>query len=253
MCVVAQCYVLANIELEVIDGARARVRSQWAKVQPPSKFQGGLLASTIVVPDIFGITMFVPDDVLLRPIFMFVNYIHGRRIRVSQVSIYSNDKLTRLRFQPGLIVGVTVFGTPPTFEDVRLETFVSVNLESRTTYSGEVSLEGLSRGTGLETAGSDLDEARDAILLEMAARGESVGAGTAEEYDALDEDEKHQVDPSEKVVEQDSGVRTTSETEPDSEEDEDISEEEEEGLQTDGDPIGCKGFDGDHCIDDMYA
>ena len=75
--------MLVNVEVQVIGGVRARVKTQWTRVQPPSKFQGALNGSTLMVPKIDGVTVFTPNEALASPLFMFINYIHGRRVRVS--------------------------------------------------------------------------------------------------------------------------------------------------------------------------
>ena len=79
---------------------------------------------------------------------------------------------------------MTLSGTPPSFDDIEVETSVEVNADCRTMYSGEVSVEGMGveeTRLDIEVDGSDLERARAAVLLEMEVRGESLGPTLLEE------------------------------------------------------------------------
>lgn len=75
--------MLLNVELQRIRGSRARVKTRWTVVKTGPMFQGGLEPASQMAPTIPGVTVFVPADVLVSPVYMVVNYIQGRRTRVS--------------------------------------------------------------------------------------------------------------------------------------------------------------------------
>ena len=72
-----------NVELQSIGATRVRVKSQWTIVHARAMFQGSVEPATPGVPIVSGTTIFMPQDPLRSPVYIFVNYIHGRRIRVS--------------------------------------------------------------------------------------------------------------------------------------------------------------------------
>ena len=71
------------MELQVVGGTRVRVKTQWTIVQAEGTSLTALDAPRPQAPVVPGVVLFVPDDVMRRPVYMFVNYIHGRRVRVS--------------------------------------------------------------------------------------------------------------------------------------------------------------------------
>ncbi|PIL23940.1 hypothetical protein GSI_13691 [Ganoderma sinense ZZ0214-1] len=185
----------------------------------------------------------MPEDALSSPVYMFVNYVRGRRVR------------------PGVIVSVIIYGTPPSFPDIRLETTVKMNSNCRTEYSAEVTLEDNEDRSWTNTSiGSamELEGGRRAIILEMKARGESLGpAGFGE-----DEGRQDSMQPTATKEESSApseGLRSRSSEEYSSGE----STEEEDAGDVKGKniacrcarhvnstcPVGCA----DHTVDDLYA
>lgn len=84
-----QTFVLINVDLQMIGNTHLRLRTQWTTVHPTIQFQGGLGHSAPGTSRISGVVVFVPEDPVTHPVFMFVNYINGKRARVSPISNYS--------------------------------------------------------------------------------------------------------------------------------------------------------------------
>ena len=77
-----QRYALINANLERLGQDYVRMRTQWTVVYPPAGRQLTVGPPAPAIPDTRGIIIFMPNDAMASPVYIFVNYIDGKRIRV---------------------------------------------------------------------------------------------------------------------------------------------------------------------------
>ena len=86
-------YVLITVNLKRLGLDYVRMKTQWTVVYQPAGRQATGEPSIPATPATRGVTMFMPTDALSSPVYMFVNYMDGKRIRVR---IEAVQVLTRL-------------------------------------------------------------------------------------------------------------------------------------------------------------
>ncbi|KAI1782641.1 hypothetical protein LXA43DRAFT_1068446 [Ganoderma leucocontextum] len=143
-------YVLVNANLERVGRNHVRMKTQWTVVEPPRDFLGDVEPAVPTAPSVHGVTIFVPQNPLARPVYMFISHLDGKRIRKLSAD----------------------------YNAMSVDATVAVNAGCRTVYSSEVGLGPMvqdDEGTQEDVDAGELDEARRELVAAMTSRAESLG------------------------------------------------------------------------------
>nr|VWO96378.1 Histidine protein kinase 1 (EC [Ganoderma boninense] len=219
-------YALIHAILEGVSQGHVRMKTQWAVVHPPPGVQANGQPFALATPYIPGVTVFGPADSITSPVYVFVNYLNGKRIR------------------PGLLITVSVSVKSGAGDDaIQVHGTVEINASCRTMYSAEIDVGDMVRnndGLNFDVDATGMEVARTAILAEMRSRGESLGPVTPVEH--VKDECLNGVGRRFRF----GSIVADGESEDEGMVPVDLDEGIDDGFHT---PIGGD----EHCVDDMYA
>ena len=73
---------LVHVNLERIGWTTVRPKTQWTIVHAFGPFQSDVDQKAYSPPTIAGVTVFMPPNPMENPVYIFVNHVDGKRIRV---------------------------------------------------------------------------------------------------------------------------------------------------------------------------
>ena len=71
-----------HVNLERVGWTIVRPKTQWTIVHALGPFQGDVGHTAYTPPSIPGVTVFMPPNLMANPVYVFVNHVDGKRIRV---------------------------------------------------------------------------------------------------------------------------------------------------------------------------